>query len=136
MYEEGGILVKNLTLTISCAFTLVLIMTLSVAATGIILIPDPEGVEIKQKRVLFSHPKHEAFECIKCHHTSDGANVKEGCKDAGCHDLFVVQTPAQRREISFFEKAYHDLCTGCHRELRSQEKPFGPIDCKGCHTQD
>ncbi|PTN36333.1 DUF305 domain-containing protein [Desulfonatronum sp. SC1] len=101
-----------------------------------LMIHKPEGIEAKQKYVLFLHPKHEAFECVRCHHTSEGADINQGCKDAGCHDMFVIETPEQRREIRYFEKAYHDLCIGCHRELRRQEKTTGPVDCKGCHIQE
>lgn len=100
------------------------------------MIPKPEGIDVKQKSLPFSHAKHAAYGCVDCHHTSEGTNVTEGCTDAGCHDLFVAATPEEKRDIRFFEKAYHDQCIGCHRDLRKAEKPTGPVACTGCHPKE
>lgn len=97
------------------------------------MIPKPEGIEIKQKSIPFSHSVHGEIDCAHCHHTGD---VTQGCTDAGCHDLLVPATPEERRDIRFFEKAYHDQCIGCHRELRQAEKPTGPVACVGCHPKE
>ncbi|SMP66886.1 Class III cytochrome C family protein [Desulfonatronum zhilinae] len=119
----------------SVAFAL-LFMWSSTSAARTELIAKPEGIETRQKSVVFSHGKHETMECIACHHTSGGTEVDQGCKDTGCHDMFVVETPEQRRDVRYFQKAYHDLCIGCHADFKKREQPGGPVDCKGCHTQE
>lgn len=100
------------------------------------IIPKPEGIEAKQKSQPFKHSVHGTYECVECHHTSEGANVTEGCTDAGCHDLLVPASPEERRDIRYFEKAFHDQCLGCHRDLRKEEKPTGPVACTGCHPKE
>ena len=97
------------------------------------MIPKPEGVEVKQKSLPFSHSKHAAYECVECHHTGE---VTQGCTDAGCHDLLVPATPEERRDIRYFEKAYHDQCIGCHRDLRKEGAENVPVACVGCHPKD
>ncbi len=96
------------------------------------MIPKPEGIEVKQKSLPFSHSKH-AYDCVECHHMGE---VTQPCTDSGCHDLFVAATPEDRKDIRFFEKAFHDQCIGCHRDLRKEEKPTGPVACTGCHPKE
>ena len=97
------------------------------------MIPKPEGYEPKQKSIPFSHTAHADIDCYHCHHTGD---VTQGCMDAGCHDLINPASPEERRDIRFFEKAYHDQCIGCHRDLRQKEEPTGPVACVGCHPKE
>jgi len=97
------------------------------------IIPKPECIEIKELSIPFPHSVHIGqYDCAVCHHTTD---VTAGCMDAGCHDLFVPASPEERRDIRFFEKAYHDLCIGCHRDLRKAQAPAGPVACVGCHPK-
>lgn len=96
------------------------------------MIPKPEGIEILEKTIPFPHSVHAGFDCAVCHHTGD---VTQSCTSAGCHDLFVPVTLEERRDIRFFEKAYHDRCIGCHRDLRKAQKPAGPVACIGCHPR-
>lgn len=96
------------------------------------MIPKPEGIEPKELSIPFPHSVHAEFDCARCHHTGD---VTQGCTDSGCHDLFVATTPEERRDIRFFEKAYHDQCIGCHRELKKAGAPTGPVACVGCHPK-
>jgi len=100
------------------------------------MIPKPEGVEIKNKSLPFSHSKHGEYECTECHHTWDGAGEIQACTAAGCHDLYVAATPDDRKDIKFWEKAFHDQCIGCHRDLRKEQKPTGPVACTGCHPKE
>ncbi|WP_045219067.1 cytochrome c3 family protein [Desulfonatronum thioautotrophicum] len=98
------------------------------------MIPKPGGdYEPRVLSIPFSHNVHAEIDCYHCHHTGD---VNEGCMDAGCHDLIFPETPEERRDIRYFEKAYHDQCIGCHRDLRQQELPTGPVACVGCHPRD
>lgn len=96
------------------------------------MIPKPEGIEIKEKTLPFSHSTHSIYGCVQCHKTGD---VTQGCTDAGCHDLLVPATPEERRDIRYFEKAYHDRCIGCHRDLRKAGNEIVPVACVGCHPR-
>jgi len=96
------------------------------------MIPKPEGIVPKELTIPFPHSVHAEYACGRCHHTED---VTQSCIDAGCHDLFVAVTPEERRDIRYFEKAYHDLCIGCHRDLRKAGAPTGPVACVGCHPK-
>lgn len=108
------------------------------------MISKPAGVEAKEKSLPFAHSKHAAVACADCHHTVvdgkvapwDGTSPVQGCTSAGCHDVFAAETPEEKRNIKFFEKAYHDQCLGCHRDLKKAEKPTGPVACVGCHPKE
>jgi hypothetical protein len=98
------------------------------------MIPKPGGdYEPKQQSIPFAHSVHGEIDCTHCHHEGE---VTQGCMDAGCHDLIYPETPEERRDIAYFEKAYHDMCITCHRDLRQQELPTGPVACTGCHPKE
>lgn len=108
------------------------------------MIPKPAGIEVKRKSLPFPHSEHVEISCGDCHHTVvdgnvvpwDGISPLQGCTDAGCHDVFVAETPEEKRDIRFFERAYHKQCLGCHRDLKKAEKSTGPVACVGCHPKE
>lgn len=108
----------------------------------ILLKAPPEYGEMREAPVLFSHSLHAAFDCGDCHHDDqgrpwDGTYEITGCMISGCHDMAAAETPADRRDIRYFYKAYHDMCmTGCHRDLARAGEPSGPTACPDCHQQD
>ncbi len=81
----------------------------------------------------FAHDQHnekaEIEECNVCHHLYQ-SNVKvedESSEDQECSSCHKVNTEDNVRPLM---KAYHALCTGCHRE-----KKLGPATCGECHSR-
>jgi hypothetical protein len=121
---------------------------------GDFLIEAPEGVEARRSPVPFSHSRHFDYSCKTCHHTWAGEANIPGCTASGCHDL--TRAPEESKggtdtelAIGHFKAAFHQLCIGCHRDIRQQNialerKPSldgrgftirraGPTGCIGCH---
>ncbi|MGA1791171.1 MAG: cytochrome c3 family protein [bacterium] len=81
--------------------------------------------------VPFTHKRHYVdyeVPCRGCHHawTVDVRENPIKCKE--CH---------KGKEVSkaiLLRNAFHRCCLNCHRELRRQKKPTGPIGCKACHV--
>jgi hypothetical protein len=101
----------------------------------------PEGVEMKQAPVSFSHGSHSDLECTACHHMWDGKGDIGGCMDQGCHDLVQAVTPQERRDPLYFYNAFHARtslisCVGCHSDGRKAGLPTGPVGCQECHTRE
>ncbi len=98
--------------------------------------PEEYG-EMREGPAKFSHSVHAEFDCTECHHFWDGEREIMGCMDAGCHDMAVAEEPADRRDIRYFYKAYHDMCmTGCHRDLSRAGEEAGPLACPDCHISE
>ena len=81
--------------------------------------------------VPFTHKRHYVdyeVPCRACHHawTVDVRNNPLKCKE--CHKGKEVSSAIHLRN------AFHRSCLNCHRELRRQKKPTGPIGCKSCHV--
>jgi hypothetical protein len=99
--------------------------------------PDGTGKYRKWQKmtpVEFDHSKHQ-YDCKKCHHKwqedkqSITLNVKP-CTASGCHDL---NHPEDKSKIRFYQKALHQRCRGCHRDMAG--KHTGPTKCQGgCHV--
>lgn len=68
--------------------------------------------------VTFSHGMHTlvAEDCAICHHHSE-ADYTLSCNE--CHGT-----------SSGLKDAYHNLCMGCHKEMK-----MGPTGCIECHTK-
>lgn len=80
--------------------------------------------------VPFTHKKHYVdyeIPCRGCHHawTLDIRDDPIKCKE--CHKGKKVS------DVILLRNAFHRSCLACHRELRNQKKPTGPIGCKKCH---
>ncbi len=103
--------------------------------------PEEYG-EMDESPAPFSHSVHEDFDCGECHHDEQGDPMDEtdkmvGCMSEGCHDMAVAEEPEDRRDITYFYKAYHDLCmSGCHRDLARAGEETGPTACPECHPEE
>ena len=94
----------------------------------------PEAVKPTKPRVLMPHKAHGELACTACHHQgySDGGNLR--CTTSGCHD----KAEAANDDLLFFRTPFHGpgmSCMGCHQAAKKQDKPHGPVDCAGCHTE-
>ncbi len=121
-----------------------------------LLIAPPEGAEQKRAAVEFSHARHFSYACRQCHHTWEGAAQMAGCGTSGCHDQLATPRdpetglPDPAQAVRYYKKAYHQLCIGCHKEIKqrnralemSREKLDGPLSktgptgCVKCHPKD
>ncbi|MFP4236429.1 MAG: cytochrome c3 family protein [Desulfonatronovibrio sp.] len=107
----------------------------------ILLKAPAEYGEMREAPTKYSHSVHEEFDCGECHHDADhepwdGSYEIQGCMSEGCHDMAVAESPKDRRDITYFYKAYHDQCmSGCHRDLAQAGEPTGPTACEGCHPK-
>ena len=89
----------------------------------------------KQVPVVFDHAKHKEFKCTQCHHEfKDGQNVwKEGQEVKKCSDCHKLE--AQNEKMLKLEKAYHDQCVNCHKNLKKEKKTSWPTACTKCHPK-
>ena len=97
----------------------------------------------------FTHNKHAKdykIACADCHHVyKDGKNVyKEGdpvAKCETCHtDPEKPKKPkdgelTKEQKIASHYWAIHENCVGCHKALKTEQKPTGPTSCTECHPK-
>lgn len=103
--------------------------------------------------VYFSHRGHEALinpdanfvykdkvkpnaACAGCHHTQSARGIPQLWKCVSCHK--GEGNEKNPKNVDFdevhAERAFHDLCIGCHRANRQQGITMkGPTTCGGCH---
>ncbi|MFZ5426291.1 MAG: cytochrome c3 family protein [Thermodesulfobacteriota bacterium] len=90
--------------------------------------------------VKFSHGKHTmpvsakgygVEDCQKCHHKygKDKKNTWEPGDETSCAACHAGAKPQSTIKL---EKAFHQLCWGCH-EKPTKEMKYGPRSCAGCH---
>jgi hypothetical protein len=116
----------------------------------------PEGVAQKRSSVDFPHSVHFDYACQKCHHTWSGEAEVKGCSTSECHDQLTTPknpetgTPDPAMAIRYYKKAYHQLCIGCHKEIKEKNKELelakevleqdlartGPTGCIKCHPKE
>lgn len=119
---------------------------------GTIELQPPKGVEQKRTTVEFPHAVHFTNACQSCHHKWEVTEPIQGCMTSGCHD--VTESPAKSKgtalEINYYKKAYHEMCIGCHREIKKSNKQLemsgrslggvlpaaGPTGCIQCHPKE
>ncbi|WP_243366361.1 cytochrome c3 family protein [Fundidesulfovibrio soli] len=94
----------------------------------------PDTVKPTKARVLIPHKAHGELACKTCHHTgyADDGNMR--CTASGCHD----RVDASSDDPLFYRSPFHGpgmSCMGCHQAAKKQDKPHGPVDCAGCHTE-
>jgi hypothetical protein len=94
--------------------------------------------ELQRPPVKFTHEDHMNVypNCTECHHVyqiKDGKKVNtwsgEEQKCSECHKLDDTG-----KTLSLMN-AYHQNCTGCHRDLSKEGKKTGPAACGECHVQ-
>ena len=128
-----------------------------VVPMGIIVIEAPESVEPKRSPVDFPHSTHFAsVDCRTCHHTWQGTAIIKGCATTDCHDVTVSPTKSGEGAsnpdlaIRYYKTAYHQMCIGCHKEIKLQNKQLetsfkelketmtipGPTSCVQCHPKE
>jgi hypothetical protein len=123
---------------------------------GQILIEPPEGVEAKKSPVPFPHARHFITGCRECHHKWTGEEKIQNCSTSECHDL--IEPPQKPKKylsysdvaIKYYKYAYHQMCIGCHKEIKMANKAIemsykvvkdtlpaaGPSSCKECHPEE
>jgi hypothetical protein len=124
---------------------------------GDITLEPPESVEAKRSAVEFPHSRHlVAVDCKTCHHKWIGDEQIQTCTASGCHDLDVSPTKSEKSKIEkeqaikYFKSAFHQMCIGCHKEMKIQNKKLemsykeldkelpntGPTGCVQCHPKE
>ena len=142
-----------------------LLILLTVAFTGMIFLAVgaltatdvPDTIKIKAKvypkhtkpAVTLTHKKHSVdykIACNECHHVyKDGKNVwKEGDKVDKCEvchskpkkpkDDKTKMKKAEKIKIYHYD-AIHANCRDCHKKLKNEKKPTGPVTCAKCHVK-
>ena len=127
-----------------------------VVPMGIITLSPPDSVEARRSDVEFPHATHFGFDCKTCHHKWEGPEVIQGCRTSGCHDVTVSPVKAgsgtipEAESIKYYKSAYHQLCIGCHKEMKRVNKELemsqkrlltelpatGPTGCFECHPKE
>lgn len=114
------------------------------------------GAEQQRASVEFPHGTHFNYACQRCHHTWNGREEIKNCTTSGCHDQLA--TPKQSDSdmspealaLTYYKKAYHQLCIGCHKQIKQQNKQIelskkpittalaktGPTGCIECHPKE
>lgn len=123
---------------------------------GVLQLDPPEGVDQKRATVDFPHSIHFDYACQECHHTWAGEPEIKKCATSECHaqlstpQLSEAGHPYAEASIEYYKKAYHQLCIGCHKEIKEKnmelemsreplDQPIvigGPTGCVKCHPRD
>jgi len=123
---------------------------------GVLTLKPLDGVDQKRADVEFPHSVHFDYACQKCHHDWAGEAEMKKCSTAECHDQLSTPNiseeghPYTEAAIQYYKKAYHQLCIGCHKEIKeknmalelskeSLDQPIvlgGPTGCVKCHPKD
>jgi hypothetical protein len=124
---------------------------------GIIVIEPPESVEAVRSAVEFPHSRHFiSVDCKSCHHTWEGPEIIKTCTTSDCHEITVSPTKSAKSGVDpniailYYKTAYHQMCIGCHKEIRIQNKKLeasfkelketltnpGPTGCILCHPKE
>jgi len=113
------------------------------------------GAEQHRSSVQFPHATHFNYVCQRCHHEWKGKTEVQTCTTSGCHDqvktpkIEGTQEPSDAIAIKYYKKAYHELCIGCHRDIKQKNKELefsnktlkvelaktGPTGCVKCHPK-
>jgi hypothetical protein len=123
---------------------------------GELTLSPPDGVDQKRSDVEFPHSVHFDYSCRECHHTWSGETEVKGCSTTECHDLLGTPKDPETGEkdstqaVRYYKKAYHELCIGCHKEIKEKNKALelakeplekdlaktGPTGCIKCHPKE
>jgi hypothetical protein len=118
---------------------------------------EPLTDDAKRSEVEFPHAVHFSYSCQQCHHSWNLAEPIVGCTTSGCHDLDALPVDengkpvkAKEQSIRYYKNAYHEMCIGCHKDIKVQNKASeesmkalgqtlpaaGPTGCNLCHPKD
>lgn len=75
--------------------------------------------------VTFDHAKHQAVECVQCHHAAKEGKFK--CGD--CHKA-AEEGGAPKIKDAFHKKGV-GVCYSCHLDKDAQHK----LKCSDCHSE-
>jgi hypothetical protein len=123
---------------------------------GELTLDPPDGIEQKRASVEFPHAIHFGYACQDCHHTWTGEAEVKSCSTTECHDQLGTPKNPETGEkdpemaIRYYKKAYHQLCIGCHKEIKKKNEELelsgevleaalpaaGPTGCVNCHPKD
>ncbi len=123
---------------------------------GYITLSPPGSVEAKRADVEFPHSTHFGFDCRTCHHKWVGTEVIQSCTTSGCHDVAISPTVSKKGSVApdqailYYKTAFHQMCIGCHKEMRAVNKELemsyrkldkelprtGPTGCIQCHPKE
>lgn len=123
---------------------------------GVLTLDPPEGIDQKRAYVEFPHSTHFDYACQKCHHTWAGEPEIKNCATSECHDQLSTPKiseaghPYSEAAIQYYKKAYHQLCIGCHKEIKEKNMALelsrerldhpivmgGPTGCIKCHPKE
>ena len=148
-------------ISVICLFSLIFIGSYTVVAggdpegelcvpLGYLTLEPPDEDSARRSAVDFPHAVHFQYNCLTCHHKWDKTDELNGCMTSGCHDLEETPEKASADEaILFYKKAYHDLCIGCHKEIKAKNRAMaksgnlggriakaGPTGCVQCHPKE
>ena len=96
--------------------------------------------KLRRPLVRFSHEIHSDNladdGCGVCHHNPDsntGNLVYIDGEELSCSECHEAQ---KEDDIPALREAFHDSCTGCHRDMiKTNNRTTGPTTCGGCHIK-
>jgi cytochrome c553 len=120
-----------------------------------------KGCENTKGQIEFSHKNHTedyakkyaklySNGCGECHHDDKGkpiAGLTADSKVQKCFDCHKKCGEApkgkdapkleKKAKLEFIAEAYHENCTGCHRDYNKEFKPEkkAPVTCNDCHPK-
>ena len=109
----------------------------------------PDGANAQRSSVMFPHGLHFNYSCQQCHHQWEGGVEGLNCTTSGCHDKIETPRDNPDQKILYFKEAYHELCIGCHRDIKAENRRLemsgqilkeklpnsGPTGCTECHPE-
>ncbi|MEW6140014.1 MAG: cytochrome c3 family protein [Thermodesulfobacteriota bacterium] len=135
MMKQKGRVVLAFVLAFAFAAACTLVYAANKAPDKEIVIDSKDVFKTKKKGpVNFSHPKHKELKCTQCHHEyKDGKNVwQEGQEVKKCGSCHTLEGADKQVKL---EKAFHDQCVKCHKDLKKEKKKTGPTSCSKCHPK-
>jgi DMSO/TMAO reductase YedYZ heme-binding membrane subunit len=131
--QEGASVRRNVfgrhsTLTVGVIATALLaLLALAVSRAGIAL-REPVLRRSEALPLNFDHGKHNAVNCLACHHNYADGRGFDGC--IHCHS-------GTRTDLKVgIEARFHDFCLNCHRHPAPEFQRHGPVSgCTTCHQQ-
>jgi DMSO/TMAO reductase YedYZ heme-binding membrane subunit len=106
---------------------LLALLALAVSRAGIAL-REPVLRRSEALPLNFDHGKHNAVNCLACHHNYADGRGFDGC--IHCHS-------GTRADLKIgIEARFHDFCLSCHRHPAPEFRRHGPVSgCTACHQQ-